>query len=138
LAKLQVAREGGRITGITAGKIDPASHPRVVREVADFTAHTNPPGTWQEFGPVATDGAVKINRNPDSLVIFPYPRERKFGVSLDVKALAATADLTRLQVRALAAGDARDLGPVEFKLDNGRLVFAVGTPSAGRYVVRVR
>jgi hypothetical protein len=138
LAKLQVAREGGRITGITTGKIDPASHPRVVRESADFTAHTNPPGTWLEFGPVATDGAVKINRNSDSLVIFPYPRERKFGVSLDVKALAATADLARLQVRALAAGDSHDLGPVEFKLENGRLVFAVGTPGAGRYVVRFR
>lgn len=138
LAKLQVTRQAGRITGITAGKIDPASHPRVVREAADFTAHTNPLGTWLEFGPVATDGAVKINRNPDSLVIFPYPRERKFGVSLDVKALAATADLARLQVRALAAGDAHDLGPVEFKVDNGRLVFAVGTPGAGRYVVRFR
>ena len=138
LAKLQVARQAGRITGITADKIDPASHPRAVREAADFTAHTNPPGTWLDFGPVATDGAVKINRNPDSLVIYPYPRERKFGVSLDVKALAATADLTRLEVRALAAGDSHDLGSVEFKLDNGRLVFAVGTPGAGRYVVRFR
>lgn len=135
VAKLQVARQNGRITGITAAKPDPAAYPQPKEPAADFTAHTNPPGTWLDFGPVATDGAIKINRNQASLVVFPYPRERKFGVSIDVKALATTADLSRLQVRALAAGDSHDLGPVEFRQENGRLVFHTGTPGAGRYLV---
>ena len=136
VARLQVARQDGRITGITAGKSDPADIPPVARQTVDFTAHTNPVGTWLDFGPVATDGAVKINRNATSLVLFPYPRERTFRVSLEVKALAVDVDLASLQVRALAAGDQRDLGPVEFKQENGRLSFAVGMLGAGRYVIR--
>lgn len=116
---------------ITAGTAAPATP----LGEADFKAHTNPAGTWIEFGKLATDGAVKINREQDRLVIFPYPRERNFRVSLDVKSLAPRANLAHLQVRALAAGDQRDLGPTEFKIENERLLFPVGTPGAGRYLV---
>ena len=46
---------------------------------ADFAAHLNRPGTWIDFGPVATDGAVKINRAKDRLVLFPYPATSRFA-----------------------------------------------------------
>jgi hypothetical protein len=102
---------------------------------ADFTAHMNRPGTWIDFGPVATDGAVKINRANDRLMLFPYPRNRPFRVSLDLKTLAPAADPARVAVRALAAGDSRGLGPAEFRWEKGRLVISVGMAGAGRYVV---
>lgn len=136
VARLQVTRQDGRITGITAAKADPAKSPGVSADAADFNAHTNPPGTWVDFGPVATDGACKLNRGRDALVVFPYPRDRRFRISIDVRALAPAADLAKLQVRALAAGDQHDLGPVEFANDNGRLTFTAGAPGAGRYVVK--
>lgn len=103
---------------------------------ADFTAHLNPPGTWVDFGKVATDGAVKINRETSRLVIFPYPRDRQFKLSLDVKALAPKADARRIKLTALAAGDQRDLGEVPFQMEKGRLVFQTGMAGAGRYAVR--
>ncbi|MGO9114687.1 MAG: DUF5696 domain-containing protein [Thermoguttaceae bacterium] len=102
----------------------------------DFSAHLNRPGTWIDFGPVATDGAVKINRQKDSLVLFPYPRGKQFRVSLDLKALAPAADPSRVKVRAVAAGDGRDLGPAEFRCEKERLIISTGPASAGRYVVQ--
>lgn len=42
--------------------------------------------------------------------------------------------MAHLQVRALAAGDAHDLGPVPAIQENGRLMLTVGMPGAGRYV----
>jgi hypothetical protein len=95
----------------------------------------NRPGTWIDFGPVATDGAVKINRANDRLMLFPYPRNRPFRVSPDLKTLAPAADPARVAVRALAAGDSRGLGPAEFRWEKGRLVISVGMAGAGRYVV---
>jgi hypothetical protein len=102
---------------------------------ADFRARLNPPGTWIDFGKLATDGSVMVRREQDRLVLYPYPRERRFRVSLDVKAFLPNRDVTQLQVRALAANSGRDLGPVAVSRDNGRLVLTVGTPGAGRYVV---
>ena len=133
LASLKIGKEAGKITSIVAEK--PTATPQAVPPEADFKAHTNPSGTWIDFGAIATDGAVKINREQDRLVIFPYPRERAFRVSLDLKALAPAANLSRVQVHALAAGDQRDLGPVEFKTEKGRIAFTLGTPQAGRYVL---
>jgi hypothetical protein len=134
LAKLKVTRENGRITGITAAKPDVRQLAATPAE-ADFTAHLNPPGTWVDFGKVATDGAVKINRDADRLVIFPYPRDCQFKLSLDVKALAPKADGRRIKLTALAAGDQRNLGEVPFQMEKGRLVFQAGMAGAGRYAV---
>ena len=134
IAQLKLERSGGKITAITA-----APPPRPVKTAsddrADFSAHLNRPGTWVDFGPVATDGAVKINRAKDRLVLFPYPRNKAFHVSLDLKALAPAADPLRVAVRVLAAGDGRDLGPAEFRWEKQRLVIAMGHAGAGRFVI---
>ena len=63
-----------------------ADYPR--EEVADFNVRLNPEGTWIKFGKLATDGSVKVNREAERLVLFPYPRDRQFRVQLDLKALA--------------------------------------------------
>jgi hypothetical protein len=131
IAKLRLQKQNGQVTTITAA---PASRPPPGSD-EDFTAHTNPPGTWLDFGKVATDGSLKINRETDRLVIFPYPRDKSFRASLDLKALAPAAKRTKIQVRALAAETRRDLGPVDFKLEGGRLLLTFPTPGAGRYVV---
>ncbi len=123
-----------KITDIRAEKVA-ASPPARDSLEADFRARLNPPGTWIDFGKLATDGSVMIRREPDHLVLYPYPRERRFRVSLDVKNFAPGADLAHLQVRALAAGGGRDLGPVAAAEENGRLVLTVGAPGAGRYVI---
>ena len=101
----------------------------------NFAARMNPPKTWIDFGLVATDGSVKINRESDRLVMFPYPRERPFGVEIDMKALIPGADLSAVKVHALAAGTCQDLGSVSFQMDGGHLKLVVGLPRAGRYLI---
>jgi hypothetical protein len=134
LAHLKITRKGDQVVQITAEQ--PAKELKQTTEnKADFSAHMNREGTWIDFGPVATDGALKINRAKDRLVIFPYPREKQFHVSLDLKAIAPAAEPSRVTVRALAAGDAKDLGPAEFRCERGRLLITAGHPRAGRYLV---
>ena len=133
IARLNLKRQGDKITDITAEKIKP--EPKSKSGKIDFTARLNPPGTWIDFGPVATDGAVKINRGAGQLVLFPYPRDKAFQVKLDLKALAPAADLSAVKVHALAAGTCKDLGPGDFRVEDGRLVLTVGKPGAGRYVI---
>jgi hypothetical protein len=132
LARLVLDRKDGRVTGIR--RENPPVAAAAADEV-DFTAHTNPPGTWIDFGKVATDGSLMIRRAADGLTVFPYPRDNAFRASIDIKAVAPAADLAKLKVRALAAGTAADLGPAEARLENGRLVLQFGTPGAGRYVI---
>lgn len=134
IAQLKLERKDGWIVHIAADK--PASRPADGGVVeADFNAHRNPEGAWIDFGKVATDGAVKINREKDRLILFPYPRDKKFRVSLDLKALAPSADLARTQVRALASVTQQDLGAATFSIENGRLTLTAGLRGAGRYVV---
>lgn len=133
IARLNLQRQGDKITGITAEKATRPAQPKAEGE-ADFAAHLNAPGTWIDFPTLSTDGAVKINREEDRLVLFPYPRDKRFRVSLNLKALAPSAEPSRVQVRALAAGTCQDLGPVEIQRDGDRLVLTLGsTPGVGRY-----
>ena len=134
IARLKVERQGGKITNVTSEAPDKAA-PQAAG-TADFSSHLNPADTYLDFGKIATDGSVKINKEKDRLVVFPYPREKRFRVSLDLKALAPQADPARVQVKALAAGAQQELGPADFKVENGRLVLTVGTAGAGRYEVR--
>ncbi len=135
VARLKVGKQAGQITNIIAQKVTGTTRPPDAIAEADFKAHTNPSGTWIDFGTLATDGAVKINREADRLVLFPYPREKALRVSLDLKALAPKADPARVQVHALAAATQQDLGPVETKLEGGHLLLNLGKPGAGRYAV---
>jgi len=134
IGALRVKRRNGRAVAVSLGDISAR-----VRELAspraDFAARLNAPGTWADFGKVATDGAVKVNREARSLTVFPYPRDREFRVELDLAALAPGGGLGKLQVRALAARTQADMGPVEFTLRRSRLSLALGKQGAGRYVV---
>ena len=134
LIRLMLDREGGKITGIR--RENPVAEAGVATaQPIDFTAHTHPAGTWIDFGKVATDGALMIRREPKQLTVFPYPRGRVFRASLDLKALAPQADLSRVHVQALAAGTSADLGPLETTMDDGRLILHFGMPKAGRYII---
>jgi len=136
IARLEVQREGDRITGITLGDIA-KSEARLAVPQADFTAHLNPAGTRVDFGKIATDGSVKVNLSERSLVVFPYPRDKDFSVTLDVRAISGDArlDLAQVKVRALAAGTQADLGEVPSSAEDGRVTFRVGKAGAGRFVV---
>jgi hypothetical protein len=133
IARITLRRQGERVVGIEARPLVPAADEK--EDLADFTAHVNPPGTWIDFGPLATDGAAKIERQADRLVVFPYPRDTAFRMSLNLKALAPAADPARVQVHAQAAGTARDLGPAEFRWEHGRLVIPAGKAGVGRFLV---
>ncbi len=134
IGRLRVEREGGEITRVTLGDVQDMAK-RAAAARANFRAHLNPPGTWVDFGTVATDGSVKVNREPDRLVVFPYPRDRSFRVTLDLKALAPKAVPGRVRVRALAARTLKELGETPHAFQGGRLTFKVGRPGAGRYLV---
>jgi hypothetical protein len=132
VARLKLTRESGNVTGVACEKIAPGTLPLQSAPEADFAAHRNPEGTWVDFGTIATDGAAKVERTAEGFTIFPYPREKKFRVSV---VLPAGAEQTRVKVRALTALTREDLGPVDFTFENGRLVLTVGKSGAGRYVV---
>ena len=134
VAKLKVERQGEKVTNLTAEKTI-AADPGPAGTEVDFTAHLNPADTRIDFGKLATDGSVKIQREPDRLTVFPYPREKRFRVSFDLQALAPSADPSRLQVQALAAGTGQPLGAADFVWEHGQLVLTVGTPGVGRYLV---
>ena len=103
IARLSLRREAGKIVGVTATKPTSALLPSGASD-ADFSAHLNAAGTWIDFGQVATDGSVKINKQTDRLVVFPYPRDRAFRAVLDLQQLAPGAQADRIRVRMLAAG----------------------------------
>lgn len=136
LGELEVTQEDGKITNVKLSNYDDAVK-RWAAVRADFSAHTNPPGTMVDFGVIATDGSVKVNLAPGGLTVFPYPRDREFTVRIDPGQAVpnATIDLARVQVRALAAGTAEDMGAVPHRIANGRVIFRVGQPGAGRFRV---
>jgi hypothetical protein len=134
VARLTLQRQEGKVANISVEKITLANRPSVASEV-DFTARLNPPGTWIDFGKVATDGSVKVQREPDRLVIWPYPRDQRFRVRLKLQAFAPSADPQHVRVVALAAGTQQPLGAADYTWENGQLVLTLGTPGAGRYVV---
>jgi hypothetical protein len=102
-------------------------------EQADFDRHMNQPGTWIDFGPLATDGSVKVNRDKDQLTVFPYPRDRRFTVELDARALGLIGMPTKVQ--ALEAGNDDVLADIPFERRGDRIRFTVGAKGAGRYLV---
>ena len=102
---------------------------------ADFKAHMNPEGTWLDFGKIATDGSVKVNKEQNRLVVFSYPRDEAFGVELDVTAFASAPGSDTVRVTALAAGTQEAMGPVSHERDGDRIRFQTGVKGAGRYVV---
>ena len=134
VARLKVERSGNQITHIVATP-PPADYSSGKPGEADFTVRLNPPGTWFNFGKIATDGSVKVNHESNRLVVFPYPRGQVFGVSLDLKALVPAAKPEQVQVHALAAGTQKDLGTVPFQVDHGRLKLTCGRAGVGRFLV---
>lgn len=136
LAQLLLTRTDGKITSISQGDLT-AVAARLHAGQADFTVRLNPPGTWADFGNVATDGSVKVNRAADRLTLFPYPRERVFQVALDLRRLlpGVTIDPAKVRAEAGAAGTAAPLGVVPVTVVDGRITFSVGQPGAGRYVL---
>lgn len=136
LGELRVTRRDGQIVNVELADFEEAVK-RYAAVRADFSAHTNPPGTMVDFGVIATDGSVKINLAQDGLTVFPYPRDREFTVVIDPKKAVANGaiDLARITVRALAAGTAEDMGIVPHRIENGRVVFEAGQPGAGRFRV---
>ena len=83
IARITLRRQGDKIVGIEASP--PAAAVEAKEVLPDFTAHVNPPGTWIDFGLLATDGAAKVEREADRLTVFPYPRDTPFRVSLNLK-----------------------------------------------------
>jgi hypothetical protein len=101
---------------------------------ADFGVRLNPAGTVVDFGPVATDGSVKVELGGGSLLVHPYPRDRRFRVWLDTVQLGGPAP-EACRVVALAALTRAEQGGIDAGIENGRLVFEAGAPDVGCYRV---
>lgn len=134
IARLAVKKEAGKITGVSAAKPTEAEIAASAKG-ADFQAHLNPTGTFVEFGTLGTDGSVKINKEADRLVLFPYPRDCEFKIALDLDQLAPASKGKTPEAKALAAGDQHDLGAVAMQRDGNRYVLRCGLKGAGRYVI---
>ena len=134
LGRLQLHREAGNVKNITMTDCTAEAKRSTVTQ-ANFKSHLNPVGTWVDFGKVATDGSVKIQKGKDTLTVFPYPRDVPFHLRLNIKALAPNATADRIEVRALAAGTQKDMGKINHELKEGYLTLTLGLKGAGRYVI---
>jgi len=133
LGRLSLTRDGDKVTAVKF--IPVADIPQEGPQKADFTAHMNAAGTRLDFGALATDGSVKVERGNRTLTVLPYPRDKAFTVSLDVAKLSGGAVQGPVTVRAQAALTKADMGAVVTRGDGGRVAFEVGLKGAGRYVV---
>ena len=134
LTRLAITRAADGTVATIAETAAPPPADQAVKP-ADFAAHLNPPGFMVDFGVLATDGSVKVNRASGGLTVFPYPREKPFTVRIDLARAAGAPANAKPVVRAQAAATCADLGPVPAAVEGGRLVFRVGVPGAGRYIV---
>ncbi|MFA6240248.1 MAG: DUF5696 domain-containing protein [Candidatus Hydrogenedentales bacterium] len=137
IGKLLVQRDGAAVTGVQLGDIA-ADAAAASKDKADFAAHMNPEGTWVDFGKMATDGSVKVEREGRELTLFPYPRGKSFTVALDLGKLLPGVIVApeKSRVTALAERTLEELGDIPYDVRNGRIVFTVGLPKAGRYRVK--
>ena len=76
LARLNVQQQGGKITNITADRVhyDPRAKPPArtrLRWPHQSAGHVD------RLRPRGHRAAVKINRQADRLVLFPYPRNKR-------------------------------------------------------------
>jgi hypothetical protein len=137
LGKLLVERDGNRVTNVRLGDVTAEFDDPAVKK-ADFDAHMNPEGTWVDFGPIATERSVKVNKGDRELILFPYPREKAFTVALDLARMMPGAPDTAegVRVTALANQTQDEMGSVPYDVRNGRIVFTVGRRGVGRYRIR--
>jgi hypothetical protein len=90
-----------------------------------YREHVNVNRQRVDFGPLATDGSVLMEREKDGAwLLTPFPREEKFTVALKGKT-----------VEALDAG-LKPKGPVKTKRAGSRIEFEVGAPGVAHYRVR--
>ncbi|MBU0611501.1 MAG: hypothetical protein KKI08_26730, partial [Armatimonadetes bacterium] len=136
LGTLEVTREGEKATGVKLADISERVR-ELTQTALDFGERLNPAGTMLDFGKIATDGSVKVNLEKSRLVVFPYPRDQQFTVTLNLPDLlpGAKGDWSKAQVTALAAGTQADMGKVAAKLDRGKLTWQCGGKGVGRYMV---
>ena len=99
----------------------------------DFNVRMTPKGHVIDFGPVATDGSVKINRSAESLTIFPYPREKEMTVKINLKRFPLPQRPRKLVAKAPLTQEI--IGDVSFTIDGDWLVFKTTVRNAGRYVL---
>lgn len=137
LGRLQLHREDGKIKNVIVTDCS-TEYKRDETAQVDFKAHLNPAGTWVDFGAVATDGSVKIQKDKNALTVFPYPRDKAFNVRVNLKALAPNAATDKIEVRAFAAGTQNDLGKIDYTMKGDLLTFTLGLKGAGRYVISLQ
>ncbi len=137
IGKLAVESANGVVTAIRLGDIA-TDVSAIAEKQEDFAAHLNPEGAWVDFGSIATNGSVKINKGDRQLDIFPYPRNKSFTVSLDLARILpqTTIPIENVHINALAARSLQPLGPVEFEIRDGRVVFQTAPIDVGRYRVQ--
>ena len=131
---LNVERENGKVTDVSFSGVRDGERENQ-KSASDFAQRLNPEGTRIDFGKVATDGAVKVEKRERSLTVFPYPRETDFTVELNLTALAPQAEPEEVEVRALAAESRDEMGTIDHEQNGDRVTFQAGHPGAGRYVI---
>lgn len=104
-------------------------------KIEPFVEGCNPWGTIIDFGKLATNGAIRVEREEDSLVIMPIPQ----GVNIQVRIgpeLLGSRQVT--QITALNE-QKRAIGKVSFEsLADGSIQFETGNSKAWYYQVSLK
>ncbi len=134
IGAMHIQRENGAIAGVLLDDLQ-RERASYLAGKADFNAHMNAPGTWLDFGKLATDGSVKINKEEKRLTVFPYPRDRAFTLEIDLASFGAEAGANDVRVTAQKAGSQESMGPVPVERQGSRIKFQTGLIGCGRYIV---
>jgi len=124
IGKIIADQKDGQITNLKA---------TVAKESKGVFASKNLPGTVVDFGTLATDATLRINKEKAALTVLPIPHGQKFNLCLRVKKiLGDSAKVTKVTV---LDKDKKELGKVEFKDNAGEISFAGTYPDAWYYRV---
>ena len=134
LGRLAVADSGNKLSFVP----EPAPVGPVMDELAAHLDHTNPDHKFVNFGKVATNGSVLIEREEaGSWVLTPFPRTHPFDVVLHTTEIDRALKSAKVQALDI---DGKILGPVETKTVAGPAIAITvnTTPGAVRYRISNR
>ena len=97
----------------------------------------NPAGSMVDFGTLATDVTVKIDRTDNALLIMPIPHGHAGRLTLRLEQLLPPTPINQVQVIALDTAK-EPLQPVRVTREGGEVSFEMSQAEAWTYQVQVR
>jgi len=127
VAQVKVA-EDGTVTLVHAGPPEGAPEPFAI-----YSERYNTERRVIDFGPILTNGAVRIVREEGAVRVYPLPQGKEFTIALRPERLSLKGD--SFQVTGLDA-EGKEVSSVRAEVADGRLALTIGAEGVCSYKVR--